>query len=49
MLAVAAQRRVGFLGGFFAEANRQYVQLSRGTLNAYGDVRRIFAERMSSR
>ena len=49
MLAVAAQRRAGFLGGFFADANRQYVQLSRGTLNAYGDVGRVFAHRLSSR
>jgi len=36
MLAVAAQHRVGFLGGFFVDANRQYAQLSRGILNACG-------------
>src|SRR5882762_11109202 len=34
MLAVAAQHRVGFLGGFFVDANRQYLQLTHGILNS---------------
>jgi hypothetical protein len=42
MLAVAAQHRVGFLGGFFVDANRQYLQLSGGILNACGYYGQVF-------
>ena len=48
MLAVAAQHRVGFLGSFFVDANRQYVPLSRGILNACGHCGHVFTRRMSS-
>ena len=48
MLAATAQHRAGFLGGFFFGANRQYVQLPRGILNARGCCGQVFTRRMSS-